>query len=196
MACTGLAAPQLVGSSWTRDRTHVPRMGRLILLFVSLFILNGRTIALQSCVGLSRSSTRITRGYTGVFCFWQLLSTPCVLCVVAQSCPALCDPTECSPPGSSLHGDSPGQNTGVGCQALLQGIFRTQGSNPGLAHCRRILYRLSHRGSRSTPGVVTEHPPPAFSSNFPPATYFTRASVRVSILSLHLPHPPLLPLGL
>ena len=38
----------------------------------------------------------------------------------------------CSPPGPSVHGDSPGKNTGVGCQALLQGIFPTQGSNPRL----------------------------------------------------------------
>ena len=104
-------------------------------------------IALQSCIGFSRSSTRIIRGYTDVFSFLKLPSTPCVLCVVAQSCPALCDPTDCSPPGSSVHWDSPGQNAGVGCQALLQGIFPTQGSNPGLAHCRRILYRLSHQGS-------------------------------------------------
>ena len=43
----------------------------------------------------------------------------------------------CSQPGSSVHGDSPGKNTGVGCHALLQGIFPTQGSNPGLPHCRR-----------------------------------------------------------
>ena len=43
--------------------------------------------------------------------------------------------------------DSPGKNTGVGCQALLQGIFPTQGSNPGLLHCRWILYHLSHQGS-------------------------------------------------
>ena len=42
--------------------------------------------------------------------------------------------------------DSPGKNTGVGCQALLQGIFPTQGSNPGLLHCRWILYQLSHKG--------------------------------------------------
>ena len=39
--------------------------------------------------------------------------------------------------------DSPGQNTGVGSLSLLQGIFPTQGSNPGLPHCRRILYQLS-----------------------------------------------------
>ena len=40
-----------------------------------------------------------------------------------------------------------GQNTGVGSLSLLQGIFPTQGSNPGLPHCRQILYQLSHKGS-------------------------------------------------
>ena len=49
--------------------------------------------------------------------------------------------------GSSVHGDSPGKNTGVGCHVLLQGIFPTQGSNPGLPHCRWILHCLSHQGS-------------------------------------------------
>ena len=43
--------------------------------------------------------------------------------------------------------NSPGQNTGVGSLSLLQGIFPTQGSNPGLLHCRQILYQLSHKGS-------------------------------------------------
>ena len=43
--------------------------------------------------------------------------------------------------------DSPGKNIGVVCHALLQGIFPTQGSNPGLPHCRWILYPLSHQGS-------------------------------------------------
>ena len=42
---------------------------------------------------------------------------------------------------------SPGLNTGVGSLSLLQGIFPTQGSNPGLLHCRQILYQLSHKGS-------------------------------------------------
>ena len=51
-----------------------------------------------------------------------------------------------------LHGlytplDSSGQNTGVGSLSLLQGIFPTQGSNPGLPHCRQILYQLSHKES-------------------------------------------------
>ena len=49
-----------------------------------------------------------------------------------QSCPALCDPMDCRSPGSSVHRDSPDKNTGVGCHALLQGIFLTQGSKPGL----------------------------------------------------------------
>ena len=43
--------------------------------------------------------------------------------------------------------NSPGQNTGVGSLSLPQGIFPTQGVNPGLPHCRRILYPLSHRAS-------------------------------------------------
>ena len=46
-----------------------------------------------------------------------------------QSYPTLCDPVDCSPPDSSGHGDSPGKNTRVGCHALLQGIFPTQGLN-------------------------------------------------------------------
>ena len=43
--------------------------------------------------------------------------------------------------------DSPGKTTGVVCHAFLQGIFPTQGSNPGLPHCRQILYCLRHQGS-------------------------------------------------
>ena len=50
-------------------------------------------------------------------------------------------------PGSSVHGDSPDKNTGVGCQALLQGIFPIQGTNPGLLYGRQILYCLSYQGS-------------------------------------------------
>ena len=55
-----------------------------------------------------------------------------ILWLVAQSCPTLHNPMDYSSSGSSVHGDSPGKNTGVGYYALLQGIFPTQGSNPGL----------------------------------------------------------------
>ena len=51
-----------------------------------------------------------------------------------QLCPTLCDPTDYSLPGSSVHGDSPGKNTEVDCCVLHQGIFLTQGSNPRLLH--------------------------------------------------------------
>ena len=49
--------------------------------------------------------------------------------LVVQSCLTLCNPVDCSLPGSSVHGHSPGKNSGVDCHALLQGIFPTQGSN-------------------------------------------------------------------
>ena len=45
--------------------------------------------------------------------------------------------------------NSPGKNTGVGSHVLLQGIFLTQGSNPGLPHCRHILYHPRHQGNPS-----------------------------------------------
>ena len=58
---------------------------------------------------------------------------------VTQSCPTLCDPTDCSLPGFSIHGIFQGKNTGVGCHFLLQRIFPTQGSNLGLPLCRQML---------------------------------------------------------
>ena len=70
-----------------------------------------------------------------------------VIVLSCQLCPTLCDPMDCSLPDSSVRGDSPGQNTGVGCHVLLQGIVPTQRSNPGLLHCRWILYHLSHQAS-------------------------------------------------
>ena len=64
------------------------------------------------------------------------------LCVkVAPSFLTLCNPMDYTSPWNS-----PGQNTRVGSLSLLQGIFQTQGSNPGLPHCRWILYQLSHEG--------------------------------------------------
>ena len=77
-------------------------------------------------------------------------SLQCVLvcvCLVTQSWLTLCDPMDCSPPGSSVLEDSPGKNSGVDCPALLQRIFLTQGSNPGLLHCGWILYHLNHQES-------------------------------------------------
>ena len=76
-----------------------------------------------------------------------------------------------------LHGlygpwNSPGQNTGVGSCSLLQGIFPTQGSNPGLLHCRQILYQLSHQRRPRTLVWVAYH----FSSRSSWARNQTRVS--------------------
>ena len=65
---------------------------------------------------------------------------------VTQLCLILCDPH-----GLYSLWNSPGQNTGLGSCSLLQRIFPTQGSNPGLLHCRRILHQLSHQGSPFEP---------------------------------------------
>ena len=94
-----------------------------------------RTINFAKIVSLKQSDQRPS-------------GTCAALWLVAQSCPTLRHPMDYSPPGSSVHGDSPGKNTGVGCHhALRQGIFPTQGLNPGLPHCRWIVYQLSHQGS-------------------------------------------------
>jgi len=66
---------------------------------------------------------------------------------VAQLCPTLLQPHGLWPTRLLCPWDSPGKNTGVGCHFLLQGMFPTQGSNPGLLHCRQSLYCLSHQGS-------------------------------------------------
>ena len=101
------------GSSLPRDRTRVSR------------------IASRCFYHLSHE------GFPLTICL--LLDYPSLLCSVTQSCLTLQDPMDCSPPGSSVHGDSLGKKAGVGCHSLLQGIFPTQGLNPGLPHCRRIL---------------------------------------------------------
>ena len=64
-----------------------------------------------------------------------------VLCLVTQSCPALCNPMDCSLPGFSAHGESPGKNTGVGCPPPRDlGSSQPKDQTP-------ILYHLSHQGS-------------------------------------------------
>ena len=67
----------------------------------------------------------------------------CVLCLATQLCPTLCDPIDCSLPGSSILGDSPGKSTGVGCHALLQGSPQSRDQT----QVPRVLYHLNHQGS-------------------------------------------------
>ena len=88
-----VAMPSYRGSSQPRDRSH---------------------ISCVSCTAgdsllLSHQGSQRTCVYTYVYS---------VLFLVTQSCPTLCDPMDCSPPGSSVLGDSPGKNTGMGCHAM------------------------------------------------------------------------------
>ena len=99
----------------------------------------------------------------------------CVL--VTQLCQILCNPMEYSPLRLLFPWNSPGKNTGVGCQFLpaissSRGIFLTQGLNPGLLHCKWTLYHLSHQRNPSTEGdpfLITENPEillPLFTDSF------------------------------
>ena len=70
--------------------------------------------------------------------------------LVPQLCPTLYDPKDYQPTRLLSPWNSPGKNTGVGTHPLLQEIFLTQGSNPGLQCFRQILYHQSHQGLLDT----------------------------------------------
>ena len=89
--------------------------------------------------------TKLNTNIYAIFVIWKWKK---VKVKVAQSYLTLCNPSPWN---------SPGQNTGVSSLSLLQGIFPTQGSNPGLPQCRRILYQLSHKGSPRILEWVTYH---------------------------------------
>ena len=81
-----------------------------------------------------------------MYCYPAYLTYVEYCAMLSHSVVSDCDPMDCSPPGSSVLGDSSNKNTGVGCcDALLQGIFPTQGLNPGVLHSRRILYHQATR---------------------------------------------------
>ena len=86
-------------------------------------------------------SSRYFSGWMGTLGKWS---------EVAQSCPTLCDPMDCSLPGSSVHRVFQARVLEWGAVSFLQGIFPTQGLNPGLPHCRvkQTLYLLSHQQSQ------------------------------------------------
>ena len=118
---------------WNRNSIPWPRR-TICVLILALLLCDLRSISLMPFWA------------SGVF-FEKTSPLRMYACWVTQLCPTLCNSMDCSPPGSSAHGDSPGKNIRVDCHALLQGIFPTQELNPGLLHCRQILYCLSHQGN-------------------------------------------------
>ena len=119
----------------TEDSGSVPGLGRSPA--------EGNSNPLQySCLGnpMSREAWRANVAVHGVTKSWTGLKR-----------------RDCSPPGSSDHGDSPGRSSRMGCNALLWGIFPTQESNGGLLLCRQILHQLSHQGSPEQQQKTIKH---------------------------------------
>ena len=91
---------------------------------------------------------------------------PCTV-LVAQSCLTLCDSVVWSPPDSSVHGNLQARILEwVATYSLLQGIFLTQGWNPGLLHCRQSISHLSQRTLYSTPNRYQHSPWPTDALNY------------------------------
>ena len=83
--------------------------------------------------------------FKGKICHWWILTITMQVLKWSESHSGMCD--SLWPQGLYSPRNSPGQNIGVGSLSLLQEIFPTQGSNPGLPHRKQILYQLSHKGS-------------------------------------------------
>ena len=111
-------------------------------LICSRDVLHSKQVSMSNSTFLQLSKHNLKTKYN----FWCVYFT--CYGVLIQLCRTLCDPMDRSPSGSSVHRHSPGKNSGVGFHALpVQGIFPTQGSNPGLRHYRQLLYQLNHQGS-------------------------------------------------
>ena len=126
---------QLVLFAWSRGVTPLSRREYLFIAVIPakrakgpLTHLHGSTAALLQCI-------------TPQFHITEFIMNE--VKVSSESRSVLSDSLR--PHGLYCQWNSPGQNTGVGSLSLLQGIFPTQGSNPGLRHCRQILNQLSHR---------------------------------------------------
>ena len=76
--------------------------------------------------------------------------------LVPQSCPALCNHMDCSPPGFSVPGILQARVLEGVAVLYSRGVFLTQGSNLHLLHCRQILYHLSHEGSRARNDITSQ----------------------------------------
>ena len=83
--------------------------------------------------------------FTGSTCLYWLLKKKKSGSVSCSGMSTLCDPMDCSPPGSSIRGILQVKNTGVDCHSLLQGVFLTQELNLGLLHCKQTFYHLNHQ---------------------------------------------------
>ena len=136
MAILCIGTPRGDGGCWGRDW----------LMFTEWVIL-ATWLLIYSSAEVTLVNTHVEHKFLHIFCPFRYVCAVLSCSVVFDSCNTM----DCSPPVSSVHGDSPGKNTGVDYHTFLHGIFLTQWSNPGLPHCRQILYHLSHQRS---PGIL------------------------------------------
>ena len=139
------------------------------------------------------SQTKQYDAVVGAQWIWKLLQSGTfslvnsdILCILVcmrakspQSCPILCDPMDCSPPGPFCPWDSQGKNTGMGCHAYLWGIFPTQGSNP-------YLLCLLHWQAGSWP-LAPPGKPLIFISLYPMCLAHSRVQSTEEMKYLHSP---------
>ena len=131
---------QIVEHDWVTENTHTYKY---MYIYVHIYIMEYRSPMRKEILSFSTTWMKF-EGFMVSEMSQTKTNKYHMHAKSLQLCSTLCNSMDCSLPGSSVHGDSPGKNTGVGCHALLQGIFPTQESNPGFPHCRQMLHRLSH----------------------------------------------------
>ena len=156
-------------SSWSGDQTHVPCIRRQILNYWTTrevpqagFLKESISWRYVLCLAAktwptlcdSMDCSPPDSSVHGIFLHCQADSLPLNLREAqwrhtdSENYSVVSDSLQ--PHGLYSPWNSSGQNTGVGSHSLLQGIFPTQGSNPGLPHCRQILYQLYQKARRHT----------------------------------------------
>ena len=119
----------------THTHTHTHTHNRAHMAFIYTCVTQGNR---ELCVFLGQRDSKLFEVMLkNVTIMYILYMCVCVcMCLVTS---ISLGPMDYSTSGSSVHGDSPGQNTGMSWHALLLGIFPIQGSNPDLPHCRRFF---------------------------------------------------------
>ena len=164
------------GGEMTRSTTCPMPARRVLVSHEALKAEKPSPVCLVGMLRFREHQSQFARGVAAVgtpFCF-SPAAFPFHWCWAVLSCSVTSNslrPHGLQPARLLRPWDSPGRNTGVGCHALLQGIFPTQGSNPGLLHWRWILYCLSHQGNPSLQlgaSKVCPHPDTPVSLNQAP----------------------------
>ena len=132
-----VAFPFSRGSSQPRDQTQVSHMAGGFFTSWATRETHGRRI--DTCIPMAES----------LYCPPETITV--LLLAMKVKVKSLSRVQLFRPRGLYSPWNSPGQNTGVGSLSLRQGIFPTQGSNPGLLPCRWIRYQLSHQGNPDVP---------------------------------------------